>query len=153
MTKFLRLNITAEGPTEERFVKDILARHLDYFNISTDVRSVRTGKDRFKTYRGGLISYQKAKFDINTWLKEDKDKEARFTTMFDLYALPQDFPGFDEALQIDDVYEKVKFLESHFKENIGDERFFPYFQLHEFELLKAKCKHFGQWVQHMERLE
>ncbi|MGB0840535.1 MAG: hypothetical protein ACPGXL_10355 [Chitinophagales bacterium] len=50
--KFIRLNITAEGQTEEQFVKNILATHLGQFNITTDVRSVLTSKDKRKSYRG-----------------------------------------------------------------------------------------------------
>ena len=135
MSDFIRLCVTAEGPTEERFVKDLLASHLGYFNISTDVRSVQTSKDKFKTYRGGLYTYQKTKSDIKRWLKENRGDDVRFTTMFDFYGLPNDFPGYDEALQINDVYEKVQFIESHFMEDIEDRRFFPYIQLHEFESL------------------
>lgn len=132
---FIRLNITAEGQTEERFVKDTLAKHLGRFNISTDVRRVLTSKDRFKSYRGGLLSYQKTKRDIETWLKEDDNAEVRFSTMFDLYALPDDFPKFEEAKVISDIYEKVNFLEGAMQEDIGDYRFIPYIQLHEFEAL------------------
>lgn len=54
MRKFTRLNITAEGQTEERFVKDTLSFHLGKYNISTDVRCVLTSKDKKKCYRGGL---------------------------------------------------------------------------------------------------
>jgi len=73
MSDFKRLNITAEGQTEEKFVKQTLSEYLGQFNISTDVRSVLTKKDKTKAYRGGLISYEKAKNDIISWLKEDRD--------------------------------------------------------------------------------
>lgn len=133
--KFIRLNIIVEGQTEERFVKDTLANHLGHLNISTDVRRVLTSKDKYIAYRGGLLSYAKAKKDIETWLKEDQHPEARFTTMFDLYALPKDFPGYAEAQRINDPYEKVAFLEQAMNDEIGDRRFFAYIQLHEFEAL------------------
>lgn len=55
--------------------------------------------------------------------------------MFDLYALPNDFPKFEEAKKCADVYRKVEVLEEAFKEDIGDYRFLPYIQLHEFEAL------------------
>lgn len=106
MSSFIRLNITAEGQTEERFVKQTLSGYLGQFNISTDVRNVLTSKDKNKCYRGGLISYVKAKKDILTWLKEDNNSEARFTTMFDLYALPEDFPKYNESKKITDAYKK-----------------------------------------------
>jgi len=135
MNNFIRLNITAEGQTEEAFVKQVLSRHLGDYNISTDVRSVLTSKDKRKQYRGGLISYTKAKKDIQTWLKEDHHVETRFTSMFDLYALPSNFPGYEEAKKIFDPYERIDFLESEFEKDINDFRFIPYIQLHEFEAL------------------
>lgn len=132
---FFRLNITAEGQTEERFVKDTLTGYLGHFNISTNVRRVLTSKDKRKTYRGGLISYAKAKKDIETWLKEDSHDNVRFSTMFDLYALPNDFPSYQQAQRISDPYEKVEFLEGAMLQDIDDYRFIPYIQLHEFESL------------------
>jgi len=132
---FIRLNITAEGQTEERFVKDVLSTYLGGFNIATDVRCVLTSKDKRKSHRGGLINYSKAKKDIQTWLKEDQNPEVRFTTMFDLYALPKDFPKFEEAERINDPYEKVVFLEKAMEDDVQDNRFLAYIQLHEFESL------------------
>ncbi|WP_242049062.1 DUF4276 family protein [Planktothrix sp. FACHB-1365] len=84
----IRLHIIAEGQTEEEFVNTILTEHLGYFNISTDVHRITTKRTRTAVHRGGLVSYQKAKKDIILWLKQDKHPEARFTTMCDLYALP-----------------------------------------------------------------
>lgn len=135
MKKFIRLNVTAEGQTEERFVKDTLSPYLGKYNVSTDVRCVLTSKDKKKCYRGGLISYAKAKSDILMWLKEDNNSEARFTTMFDLYALPNDFPKFEESKKIFNAYDRVVFLETAFAQDIKDHRFVPYIQLHEFESL------------------
>ncbi|MEO5376473.1 MAG: DUF4276 family protein [Magnetococcus sp. DMHC-6] len=133
----IRLHVTAEGPTEELFVNKILVDHLGDFNVSTDVRAVLTSKDNKASieYRGGLGDYQKAKKDILTWMKEDDRSECRFTTMFDLYALPDNFPGFAQAQQILDPYEKVKILEEAFATDMEDHRFIPYIQLHEFEAL------------------
>lgn len=137
MSQFRRLHIIAEGQTEEKFVKKVLAMYFGQFNISTDVRCVLTSRDRRKSHRGGLINYQKAKNDIVFWLKEDANPDARFTTMFDLYALPSDFPRYEEAKRkyADDPYGRVSFLETAFKEDISDSRFLPYIQLHEFEAL------------------
>jgi hypothetical protein len=135
MSNFIRLNITAEGQTEERFIKRVLANHFGSFNISTDVRIVLTSKGRYKQFRGGLINYQKAKNDIETWLKYDNNDDAYFTTMFDYYALPNDFPGFADSLKINNIYERITFLENSFYSDINDKRFTAYIQLHEFEAL------------------
>ena len=135
MKQFKRLHITAEGHSEEKFVKDILSNHLGNFNISTDARRVLTKKDKFKNYRGGIVRFEKFKRDITNWLLEDNDTEVRFSTMIDLYGLPKDFPGQEEASKEQDPYEKVKIMESRLGEEINDRRFIPYIQLHEFEAL------------------
>ena len=79
--------------------------------------------------------YTKAKRDIERWIKEDQNSDARFTTMFDLYALPGDFPGYEYARQESDPYARVRLLEDALGEDISDQRFVPYLQLHEFEAL------------------
>jgi hypothetical protein len=135
MSSLIRLHIIAEGQTEERFVKDTLVSHLSILNVFTDVRCVLTSKDKHKKYRGGLIAYQKAKSDIQNWLASDANSDARFTTMFDLYALPNDFPGFGEAIKKSNPYEKIKWMEQSLFADINDHRFIPYIQLHEFEAL------------------
>jgi hypothetical protein len=55
--------------------------------------------------------------------------------MFDLYALPKDFPEFEQSNKLLDSYIKVKALESSFAKDINHYRFIPYIQLHEFEAL------------------
>ena len=137
MKRLIRLHITGEGQTEERFVKDTLARHLGFYQITTDVRRVLTSKDKRKNkyYRGGMINYEKAKQDITNWIKEDKNPESYFTTMFDLYALPDSFPAYEKSKVIADPYEKIRVLEEAFKQDIGHARFIPYIQLYEFEAL------------------
>lgn len=137
----IRLHIIAEGQTEQTFTKSVLAPHLSACKVFADARCVLTSKDmrRGKKYSGGLISYSKAKQDILNWMKQDKNPESRFSTMFDLYALPKDFPGYDEAQTKQDAYQQVDILESHLKQDIEteikDKRFIPYIQLHEFETL------------------
>ena len=137
MSKFIRLHVIAEGQTEERFVKNTLAAHLGKFQISTDVRRVMTSRDKRRAvvYRGGLISYLKARKDIQSWLKEDRHPESRFTTMFDFYALPSNFPDYEKAKGIADPYQKIEVLERGFQDDINESRFIPYIQLHEFEAL------------------
>ena len=128
----IRLNIIAEGNTEQNFINQILRNHLVDYNIFVSARRVETEKGGS---RGGMTTYQKAKNDLLRWMKEDQNTEARFTTMFDLYALPKDFPDFDNAYKKVDPYERVTFIEKALKEDIQDYRFIPYIQLHEYESL------------------
>jgi hypothetical protein len=135
-TSVIRLHIIAEGQTEQSFVKKVLAGHLADFNVFADARCVLTSKDKRAAveFRGGLSSYQRVKKDILTWLKEDSHSECRFTTMFDLYALPDDFPKYEEAKK-KIPYKRVDLLEEAMRDDIADGRFIPYIQLHEFEAL------------------
>lgn len=88
-----------------------------------------------QTEEAGVIDYARIKRDLTLWMKEDQQSDAFFTTMFDLYRLPQDFPGFAEAKRQVDPYQRVKLLENAFAEDIGHQRFVPYLQLYEFEAL------------------
>ncbi len=83
----------------------------------------------------GLIRYAKLKNDLLRWIREDKNSDARFTSMVDLYRLPSDFPGRDSAMRFRDPFARVQSLEESFGVDIGDRRFIPHIQLHEFEAL------------------
>ncbi len=137
---FIRLHITAEGRTEENFIKNTLCPHLGRFNISADVRLTLTSKNNrsCREYRGGFrrsAAYETVKRDIQTWMREDRHANVRFSTMFDLYGLPNDFPGHEEAQGQTDPYGKVAILEKGLARGVEDHRFIPYIQLHEFETL------------------
>jgi hypothetical protein len=128
----VRLHLLVEGETEERFVGRVLAPHLGVHGVFADARSVETRRTRAAIHRGGLSSFDRARRDLERWMKEDYS--AVFSTMFDLYALPDDFPGM--SIRSDaDAYARVRRLERALEDEIGDRRFVPYLQLHEFEAL------------------
>lgn len=136
----IRIHVLAEGVTERSFIERVLCPYLlekTNQSVYVDSRCVLTSKDlrNGRVYRGGLTSYVKVKNDLKRWLREDASGNVRFSTMFDLYALPNDFPGFADASRMSDPYERVEFLENAFMNDIGDTRFLPYIQLHEFEAL------------------
>lgn len=123
----IRLHVIVEGETEERFVRNVLSPHLAEKGVWAAARRVLTSRDRRKglEYRGGFRrtgAYPTAKADICTWMKQDRKPEARFTTMFDLYGLPNDFPGTSEAAAETDPYRRVEILEEAFGANIRQER-------------------------------
>ena len=131
----IRLNFIVEGPTEKTFVRDTLRSHLAHFYIWASARCVETSRKREVRYSGGIVNYAKPRNDINRWLMEDQNPDARFTTMFDLHSLPNDFPGYADAARTSGPYERVRILEDALGQDISDSRFIPYFQLHEFEAL------------------
>jgi hypothetical protein len=109
--------------------------HLGAFDVFTDVRCVETSRDRRGIHRGGMLDYRRAKRDLTFWMREDRRPDAFFTTMFDLYALPDDFPGFNAGRGDRDPYRRVQTMETAFANDIAHQRFVPYLQLHEFEAL------------------
>lgn len=127
-----RVHLIVEGQTEESFVKTVLAPYLGGFAIYVDARAVETGRKGPARFRGGMTNYAKAKRDISTWLAEDQT--AYVSTMFDLYRLPQDFPGFQQH-QTAQARQRVVALQQHLSQDINNRRFVPYIQLHEFEAL------------------
>jgi len=74
--------------------------------------------------------------DITNELKGRKHKAEFFTTLIDLYGLPKDFPGKDQNVRNpDNPTPYVEALESAFGDDIGDRRFIPHLQLHEYETM------------------
>jgi len=130
-----RLHFIVEGQTEETFVNRVLVPQLAAFSVWGKARCVMTSRRRGIKYRGGIGSYARTKNDIVLWLKEDQNPDAFFTTMFDLYALPNDFPGFENACRITDPRGRVTALEDAMRQDIQHPRFIPHIQLHEFEAL------------------
>ncbi len=122
----VRLHMVVEGQTEEAFINTMLVEHLAQYNVFADVRCVQASRRRGKIFRGGLLDYACAKKDLELWMKEDRNPDAYFTTIFDLYALPADFPIYDEAKTWADAYQRVALLEQAFSRDIGSCRFVPY---------------------------
>lgn len=134
----VRLNMIVEGQTEETFVRDILKPHLRTFDVQVRARIIETGRRGRKIFRGGLVSYEKLKLDLQNWMA--RDKGAWYTTMIDLYGLPRGFPGSavlhkEDILQDYDPYELVTNIEYELERDISNDKFFAYVQLYEFESL------------------
>ncbi len=138
------IHILCEGQTEQGFVEEVLRPYLQKQGV-TGVKSILITTNKKKNARGGMLTYSHASTDLSLLQLTKKDGEYErhiFTTMFDLYALPDDFPGFATSKMISDPYARVSSLETNFASAIHDERFIPYIQLHEFEaLLFCGIKH------------
>lgn len=128
----IRLYIIVEGQSEEAFVNELLVPFLcDYGILALACLVGKPG------HKGGLITYNKAKFDILKLLKQDQ--RAYCTTMFDYYALPTSFPGMPITART--TTEKAALVEAALLNDIastlGDgfdpKRFLPYIQMHEYE--------------------
>ena len=130
---WLRLYITVEGQAEKEFADRTLKSHLASYFIDVRPRVVVTNRKMGK--RGGILDFEKIRGDISRLMKQDRHPEARFTTMVDLYALPSEFPGWDEARKQNLPPDRVAVLERAMETEFGDTRFLAFIQLHEFEAL------------------
>ncbi|MDU9376889.1 hypothetical protein McpSp1_15240 [Methanocorpusculaceae archaeon Sp1] len=133
----LLLKIHVEGFTEASFAAHILRPYLEGLGCSITVVINKTSNAHGVAHRGGLSHYEQ--FRINT-RRLLKNKNAVVTTMIDYYGLPADFPGMGNISDYPTSYERVRYLERMLDENISgedvpDDNFIPYIQLHEFEAL------------------
>ena len=129
----MEVYVIAEGATEERFIKDVLAPSLRANTVYIKPILMPTSKGQ----RGGAINRDRFLRNVRNTLNQYPD--AIVTTMFDLYALSNSFPSYDDAMLISDVYQKVALLERSLHacviEAYGceDKRFIPYIQPYEYE--------------------
>jgi hypothetical protein len=138
-----RIYLLVEGQTEEAFVRDLLVPHYARLGLYLTPIIVSTSPG----YKGGVVRYEKIKPQI--WRLCRQDEGAYVTTLFDLYALPQDFPGKAEAAYpaSGNGHQKATFLETHLAQDIGQPNFIPNLMVHEFEaLLFVDTRKFAEWV-------
>jgi hypothetical protein len=88
-------------------------------------------------------------------MKEDQNPDAYFTTMFDFYALPDDFPNYDNSMRCPTPYQRIAMLENAFERDIAHPRFIAYIQLHEFEalLLADPTKFDWEFLEHARAIQ
>jgi hypothetical protein len=149
--------VFAEGPTEEQFIKRIIAPVFYPMQIFIKPQTLNTSQNA----KGGAITLDRLKFNARNTLRQKPN--AILTTFLDLYGLDTDFPGFTEAKQLADVYKHTELLETALHHNIIDhvkcrpERFFPHIQTHEFEALlfsdvTALCSTEPDWNKYLTEL-
>ncbi|UVA79777.1 DUF4276 family protein [Pandoraea commovens] len=138
-----RVYLLVEGQTEEAFVNELLVPHYSPLGHYLTPIIVRTSPG----HRGGVVSYGKVRWQIEQLCKQHR--EAHVTTFFDLYGLPEDFPG-----KASPAYpanrsgrDKASFLEAELAKDIGRPNFIPNLLVHEFEaLLFVDIAAFEQWT-------
>lgn len=142
----VRLYFYVEGQTEQEYVKRVLTPHPAGAGVLVmGAVLAASGRRHGHVSRGGGDRYQPMRNDLGRLLRQDGNADARFTTLFDLYALYRDFPGWDEAEKQRHLpRERVLTLERAFAADVNDPRFIPHIQLHEFEtILLCEPDHFA----------
>jgi hypothetical protein len=127
-----RLIIVVEGDTEKEFIDKVLGPYL----YTKGLLSVNCFK--IKHTKGGLTKYQHLKTDLINCVYESN---VLVSTLIDFYALPKDFPKYEEANTIVNRANRLAFLEKAIVDDVETEKgkafpnLLPYIQLHEFEAL------------------
>lgn len=142
-----RLLMLVEGQSEEIFVKQTLTPFLAERGVHVLPPIVLWTK-RIPSgggFRGGVSNWNQIRRSL---LPLTYDTDAWVTTLLDFYGLPDDFPGYQEALGPGDPRQHVLALQERFAAEIGHPRLIPFFALHEFEawLFTAPdvvAEHFG----------
>lgn len=127
----LRICNVVEGPSEEKFTKEVLYPHLLHLGIYIFPILIQGN-------RGGHCgNYDHIWRDIIGMIKQESTLQV--TTMLDLYGLPKNFPAPTGPLPAD-PHERVITFEEEFRKDIfsrvGDDRarrFLPNLLLHEYE--------------------
>ncbi len=139
MSAVNRLYIFCEGQTEETFARLVLDLHfLTAFGTSVYPLVIPNVKGAHsRRYKGGWNKYQTAPHFVRGIMEQHHGDGVWFTTLFDFYALPGDYPkpasaasgtarvqvlALEEAMRLDVTTDKLW-------------RFTPHLQLHEFEAL------------------
>lgn len=137
-----RVYVLVEGQTEEAFLRELLVPHYARLGHYLQPIIVSTSPG----HRGGVVSYAKVRPQIIRLCRQDAS--AHVSTMFDLYALPQDFPGkgTQNYPRTATGHQKARFLEAQLALDVGQPNFLANLVVHEYEaLLFAQPDLFAQW--------
>lgn len=95
------LVIFCEGPTEQGFCRKVLYPHL-FPTHGGRIHPILIAHSRHhgRVSRGGVAArYEAMRRGIVDQLKGHKGRDIVFTTLIDLYGLPEDFPGKNQAIR------------------------------------------------------
>lgn len=118
----VRLALSVEGPTEREFCKELLAPHLQTFDIFVESKIVVTKRNIAGTHsKGGSVSFERIVKEIRPLLHS-----------FDYITTLYDFYGFRDRI----AEETADALSDRIAKALGTPRnFIPYVQQYEFEAL------------------
>lgn len=117
----IRLSISVEGPTEEEFVKGVLAPHLRVHGVET--QPILIGRARGTGVGGGNVSVGRLASEMVNLFRS-----------YDVVTSLVDFYGFKDKGG-NSVEDLEKLLRQNIERKVGwtDEKVLPYVQMHEFE--------------------
>jgi len=125
--------VFAEGPTEEQFVKRLVAPALRHFQVFVKPQLLKTSQEA----RGGAVNFDRLKFNARNTLRQYP--HCVLTTLLDLYGLDTSFPGFEEAKEKPTMELRVSHLNAALQQalvaHVGcrADRFIAHIQPYEYE--------------------
>jgi hypothetical protein len=125
--------VFAEGQTEEKFIKQVVAPTLHGLQIYLKPQLLSTSTSA----RGGALSIDRFLNHARKTLHPKSD--VVLSSFIDLYGLDTDFPGFKESKKWPDVYQRVTHLEQKLHQAVVEHvgcranRFLPHIQPYEYE--------------------
>ncbi len=123
-----RVLAVVEGATEERFARSVLQPHLAQRDIDLRAMQVLRGSGA----RGGGSSWQPWQKHLHHLLTSDRT--AWVTTLIDLYAIPDDTPGWSPP-GAPGPQRADRMLQAIAAAFPGQRQLLPYIQVHEYEAL------------------
>ncbi|OUD15693.1 DUF4276 family protein [Thioflexithrix psekupsensis] len=135
-SNYTEVIVLVEGPTEQLFVKKLLAPYLaGYAVYLTPIILSKSGE------KGGDVKFARAKNDIGNHLKQQRG--TWITLLIDYYGIDSDWPGYNESKKAADHRAKAnimmqataKKVQNLFSDYRPETRFIPYVSMHELEAL------------------
>lgn len=130
-----RLYVLVEGYTEKEFVKQVLEPHLQAYGVWVHTIIVQTSRDADGHKNAGGGKWRHWRRDLEILTAQQTGPAVRFTTLFDLYGLPSDFPELEQHTADPDTSRRAEKLAAAMARAVPDSRLIPYIQRHEFEAL------------------
>jgi hypothetical protein len=136
MSSFAEVVVLVEGPTEQKFVKELLVPYLAEHGVYlTPVILDKPGE------KGGDVKFARARNDIEKHLKQRQN--TWLTLLVDYYGICGDWPGYQESKRQIDHTRKAEIMNQATAEEVlrlfpGQNpamRFIPYVSMHEIEAL------------------
>lgn len=137
MSNYVEVIVIVEGPTEQKFVNELLAPYmLERGVYLTPIILDKPGE------KGGDVKFARAKNDIERHLKQRRDTFV--TLMVDYYGIKGDWPGYQESKQQNTHTRKAEVMNSATAAEVAklvhedlrpNKRFIPYVSMHETETL------------------
>ncbi|MEP7102308.1 MAG: DUF4276 family protein [Burkholderiales bacterium] len=125
--------VFAEGPSDEQFVKRVVAPRLHPQHIFLKPRTLRTSREA----SGGAINFDRLKFNVRNTVRQNP--RTYLTTFFDLYALDNGMPGKAAAAHLATPSSKATHIQNELHAALvahadcRPERLLPYVQPYELE--------------------